>query len=137
MAKKISSHKKKQVIADYAECESMNAVARKHKISPTTVRKILNENVDGFGEKCAAKKMQTEVDILAHMDTQREKVCLIIDKYLEALLDDDKIKGASPNQLTTALGTVIDKFLLTESGKGGEGGRVEIPAVLPLEEPHE
>lgn len=133
---KITTKLKKQVIAEYAECESMNATGKKFGISPTTVKKILAENVDNFAEKCEAKKQDIDADIFAHMDSQRDKVCLIIDKYLEALLDDEKIRSASPNQLTTALGTVIDKFTMAKAVTENSGGVVEIPAVLP-EVPHE
>lgn len=47
------------------------------------------------------------------METKKSTVNQIIDRYLIALLDEDKIAKATPAQLTTALGTLIDKFTAT------------------------
>ena len=130
---KIPSKKRKQIIADYIECENANAVARKHHVSPTTVKNIICADADGFGAKCAEKKQDVETDILKHMEGQRDKVCMIIDKYLDALLDDRKIETATPNQLTTAMGTLIDKFLLVREEREDSAGVIEIPAVISVE----
>ena len=59
------------------------------------------------------------------MDSKKDAVCLIIDRYLKALLDEDKIEKATTSQLTTALGTLIDKFTM-------QGGRPEQMAEDPL-----
>ena len=49
-------------------------------------------------------------DILAYMESQKGLVCEIIGKGLNALNDPDKLKEATPAQITTALGTLIDKW---------------------------
>ena len=137
MAKPLTPRKRKQILADYTEEHNYEAVARKHGVSGSTVRKLVLKSRESqeFTEMAERKKTEIETDILKHMEGQRDKVCMIIDKYLDALMDDEKIAAATTNQLTTAMGTLIDKFLMsrqTEDESGG--GLVEIPAVLPMEE---
>ena len=109
MGKRLTDKQKKQIIADYVEIGSYNAVAKENGISINTVKKIVKENPE-FARICEQKKEQNSADILAHMETQKNKVCEIIDVYLEKLLDPLILARATPSQLTTALGTLIDKF---------------------------
>ncbi|MBE6599120.1 MAG: helix-turn-helix domain-containing protein [Ruminococcaceae bacterium] len=109
MGARLTDLQKKEIIADYLELGSYNAVAKKHGISDKTVKAAVMSDPD-FAKKAEEKKGENAADILSYMETKKNTVCKIIDAYLEALLDPDKIKNATPNQLTTALGTVIDKF---------------------------
>ena len=111
MAARLTDKQKKMIIADYVELGSYNAVAKKHGVSDNTVRNIIKQNSD-FSEKCEHKKEQNSADILAHMETKRDTVNQIIDAYLARLLEPEVIQKATPSQLTTALGTLIDKFTM-------------------------
>lgn len=111
MAARLTDRRKKIIIADYLEIGSYNAVAKKHKISKDTVRRVV-ESCSDFAKKTQEKKEQNSADILAHMETKKDKVNSIIDAYLEKLLDPEMISRATPAQLTTALGTLIDKFTM-------------------------
>lgn len=44
------------------------------------------------------------------MDSKKERVQEIIDVYLGVLTDPEKLEGATLQQITTALGTLIDKW---------------------------
>lgn len=116
MAAHLTDKQKKKIIADYVECGSYNAVAKKHNISDNTVRKIIKENSE-TAKKCEDKKEKNTADILAHMEEKKDVVNQIIDTYLVALLDPEKIAKANPSQLTTALGTLIDKFTMAKFQK--------------------
>lgn len=116
MANRLTDKQKKKILADYLEMGSYNAVAKKHKISDNTVKRVVL-NSEGFAEKVEQKKQQNTADILEHMEQKKGIVCEIIDKYLVALLDDERIAKATPQQLTTALGTVIDKFTANANPK--------------------
>lgn len=112
MAARLTDKRKKQIIADYVELGSYNAVAKKHHIADSTVKRVVL--ADGETQrKIELKKDENTADILAHMETKKSTVNQIIDRYLIALLDEDKIAKATPAQLTTALGTLIDKFTAT------------------------
>lgn len=112
MAKRLTDKQKKQIIADYVELGSYAAVARKHKISDKTVKSVVVSD-PSTTRKSEEKRERNTADILAHMETKKDVVNHVIDRYLIALLDEEKIDKATPSQLTTALGTLIDKFTMT------------------------
>lgn len=114
MAAHLTDKQKKEIIADYVECGSYNAVAKKYNIADTTVKRVVEANAE-TQKKAEQKKEENTTDILAHMDGKKEVVNQIIDTYLAALLDPDKIAKANPSQLTTALGTLIDKFTMARA----------------------
>lgn len=68
------------------------------------------ERRSGDGTFGNTEKEENTADILAYMETKRDVVNKIIDRYLIALLEEERIAKATPAQLTTALGTLIDKF---------------------------
>lgn len=113
MAARLTDRQKKLIIADYIEIGSYNAVAKKHGISDKTVKSVVESNPE-FAKKSEEKKEENSADILAHMETKKDKVNQIIDAYLEKLLDPEMMDRATPAQLTTALGTLIDKFTMAK-----------------------
>ena len=115
MAERLTDKKKKKIVADYLETQSINATAKKNGVSWGTVRSVL----DGMGEieeKLEQKKEQNTVDILAYMERQKGIVCEILEKGLAALNSPEKLAEASPSQITTALGTLIDKWAMISVG---------------------
>ncbi len=119
MANKLNERQRCEVVADYALCGNYSEVARKHGTSERTVRRIIAENAE-FAENAEHKKEEAAEDVLTHMQKQLGKVNLIIDKYLDRLLEDDLLKKASTAQLTTSLGTLIDKYaMIAQHGRGG------------------
>ena len=109
MAARLTDKQKKKIVADYVQLGSYNAVSKINGVSATTVKNIVLKSAD-FVEKCEQKKDENTADILAYMDSQKGVVCEIIGKGLAALNDPEKLSEASPAQITTALGTLIDKF---------------------------
>nr|DAU26571.1 MAG TPA: helix-turn-helix domain protein [Caudoviricetes sp.] len=109
MAARLTDKQKKKIIADYVQLGSYNAVSKINGVSATTVKNIVLKSAD-FVEKCEQKKDENTADILAYMDSQKGVVCEIIGKGLAALNNPEKLAEASPAQITTALGTLIDKF---------------------------
>ena len=117
MAARITYKKRKKIVADYLELGSYNATARKNGVSKDSVKRIVQECAD-FSHKAQHKKEENTADILAYMESKRDIVCEIIGKGLAALNDPEKLAAATPAQITTALGTLIDKF--TVPGLTGE-----------------
>lgn len=120
MAAHLTDKQKKQIIADYVELGSYNAVARKHGVSVTTVIRTCGKS-DETKQKVIEKKQENTDDILAYMEMKKQIVCEIIGKGLDVLNDEEKLKSATPAQITTAIGTLIDKF----TNSGASGGDVE------------
>ena len=67
---------------------------------------------------------------MAYMESQRETVCQIIGKGLAVLNDPAKLAEATPSQITTAIGTLIDKWtMMGSAADSGGGGVVLMPEV--------
>ena len=65
------------------------------------------------------KKEENTADILAYMESRRQAVCDIIEVGLAVL--PEKIQNArSAAEVTTALGTLIDKFTAFGGGPGND-----------------
>lgn len=112
MAKHLTDKQKKQIIANYVECQNYSQVARKYNISRNTVKAVVMSDKK-IADKCQQKKEQNSVDILEYMESQKKQVCSLLDSYLSAMQDSSKIKRAGVLQLATALGIVIDKYTAT------------------------
>lgn len=125
MAARLTDKQKKKIVADYLELGSYNAVSKIHGISRQTVKNVVLSSTD-IGQKLQQKKDENTTDILAYMESRRGVVCEIIEKGLAALNDPDKLKEASPSQITTALGTLIDKWSAQPQQKSTEGVTIVI-----------
>lgn len=120
MAARLTDKQKKKIIADYVQLGSYNAVAKANGVSATTVKNIvLSQNVEFVG-KCEQKKEENTADILAYMESQKRTICEIIGRGLTALNDPEKLATATPAQITTALGTLIDKWAMVNNSGTNE-----------------
>lgn len=118
MAARLTDRDKKKIVADYLRLESYSAVAKLNGRSDTTVKKVVEEMGD-FRQKAEQKKEQNTKDILEYMESQRDRVCEIIDAGLKVL--PQKVTDAkSATEVTTALGTLIDKWTNVNSTKSGD-----------------
>lgn len=127
--KPLTDQEKKLIVADYVECGNYSEVARRHGFSRNTIKNAVLADSE-FAEKCQVKKKQDTKDILKYMDSKKTRVCEFIDKYLEAMLDPEKIKKATVNQLSTAFGTVIDKFTKNTEKEGDTSLMQELLKVM-------
>lgn len=119
MAARIPDKKRKKIVADYLELRSINAAAKKNKVSWKKAKEAIEADKE-LTKKLEHKKEENTADILAYMESKRDIVCEIIGKGLAALNDPEKLAAATPAQITTALGTLIDKF----TGPGLTGERI-------------
>lgn len=118
MAARLTDKQKKKIVADYLETGSYRATARKNHVADGTVKRIVLECGD-IEQKVARKKDENTADILAYMESRRQAVCDIIEVGLAVL--PEKIQNArSAAEVTTALGTLIDKFTAFGGGPGND-----------------
>ena len=111
MAARKTDRQKKKIIADYVQLNNYCAVAKINNVSATTVKNIVLASAD-FVEKCEQKKEENTADVLAYMDEHKDLVCSFIGKGLEMLNDPKKLAAANLSQITTAMGTLIDKWAM-------------------------
>lgn len=129
MAARLTDRQIKKIIADYVQLGSYNAVAKLNGCAPNSVKKVVRAHAD-IAEVCNRKIEENTADVLAYMDSQKSIVCEIIGKGLAVLNDPDKLAAATPSQITTALGTLIDKWtMMNKAQESGEGGVVLMPEV--------
>lgn len=119
MAARLTDKQKKKIIADYLETGSYRATAKINGVADGTVKRIVLDCGD-IEQKVANKKEENTADILAYMERKRGVVCEILGKGLDALNSPDKLAEASPAQITTALGTLIDKWAMIGGGPKDE-----------------
>lgn len=133
MANRLTDRQRKKIVADYLELGSYNATAKVNGTSPKTVKRVLAE-VPEMTEKVKQKKAENTADILAYMESQRGLVCEIIGKGLAVLNDEEKLREATPSQITTALGTLIDKWALKGQLISGKDQVEDDPITKSLKE---
>ena len=109
MAARLTDSQKKKILADYVQTNNYCATAKINGVSATTVKNIVLANAD-IVEKCEQKKEENTADVLAYMDSRKDLVCSFIGKGLEMLNDPEKLAAANLSQITTAMGTLIDKW---------------------------
>lgn len=73
MGKRLTDKQKKQIIADYVDIGSYNAVAKENGISTNTVKKIVKENSE-FARICEQKKSRT-ARIFSHIWKRKRTKC--------------------------------------------------------------
>lgn len=129
MAARLTDRQKKKILADYVQASNYCAVAKINGVSANTVKKIVQTNAD-IAEKLIRKKEENTADVLTYMESQRDMVCQIIGKGLAVLNDPAKLAEATPSQITTAIGTLIDKWtMMNKASDNGESGVVLMPEV--------
>ena len=126
MAARLTDRQKKKILADYVQTSNYCATAKLNGVSANTVKKIVQTNAD-IAEKLIRKKEENTADVLTYMESQRDMVCQIIGKGLAVLNDPEKLAEATPSQITTAIGTLIDKWtLLQEKTANDDSERVRV-----------
>lgn len=118
---------RKQVVADRADGMSIRQLAKKFGVSTTTIQRVIKRDPE-VTQIVTDKKEQNTKDILAYMDSKRDIVCEILGKGLKVLNDEGKLKEATPAQITTAMGTLIDKW--TESAERSRKNQDEAVKII-------
>ena len=130
MAARLTDRQKKKILADYVQTNNYCATAKINGVSATTVKNLVRANAD-IVEKCEQKKQENTTDVLDYMDSQKDLVCQIIQKGLEALNDPDKLAQATPSQITTAIGTLIDKWAMVQE-KAGDNSNDGVTVIIDV-----
>ena len=116
MAARLTDIQKKKIVADYLETQSVNTAAKRNGVSWDSAKKAIEEAGD-IEKKLEEKKQQNTADILSYMESRKGQICEIIQKGLDVLNTPGKLEEASPAQITTMIGTLLDKAVqYTQNG---------------------
>lgn len=119
--KQLTDKQIKKILADYTLLQSYARTAKANNVPESTVRYHVNSKKNKkVADLCTLKKEEVTQDMLSYMDSKKERVQEIIDVYLGVLTDPEKLEGATLQQITTALGTLIDKWTVIDDRKKGD-----------------
>ena len=109
---KITDLEKKNIVADYVDCQNYSEVARKYNVSVEAIRRIDKED-DEIVKKHATKKEENTQTTIEYMQTQHETKKRILDKILTAIESkaEDVDMFTNIKDLATAYGIILDKEL--------------------------
>lgn len=109
---RLTDKQRKQIIAEYIDCQSYNKVAKKYHISATTVKKWVLKDKDSV-KKCEEKKQENTKSMLSMIEKTNSKRLKVISKIVDAI--DEKTQKVdaftSVKDLASAYGILIDKEL--------------------------
>lgn len=114
---KLTDKQKKQIISDYVETQNYSEAARRNDTTATTVKRIVDADNSTL-KKVEQKKEQNAIDIIAHMDSRKDRAVLFIDRCMDELLKPGRLEKARITDITTAMGTVYDKFTALPNSRG-------------------
>ena len=120
-SKRLTDRQKKKIIADYIQLQNYTRTAKLNDVAESTVRKIVKENPE-CADLCERKKEQNAQDMLSYMESKQGEAQELLGLYLKAMADPDKIAEATLPQLSTAFGTIVDKFAML-----GDQNSIEVP----------
>ena len=111
---KLTDKQKKEIIADYVECQNYSEVARNFNISEGTVRNIIkSDNNKEITKKCEQKNKENTEEVLEAMKKRSKTKINLLDKIFEAM--DGKLNNidmfTNIKDLATAYGIIMDKEL--------------------------
>lgn len=109
---RIPDKQRKEIVADYVNCQNYSEVARKYNLPVETIRRIVKED-ENIVRKCELKKQENTQTTLEYMQTQHETKKRILDKLLKAIeiKAEDIDVFTSVKDLATAYGIILDKEL--------------------------
>lgn len=118
-ARRLTDKQKKKIVADYVQLQSYRAAAKLNDVSDATVKKVVKEDPES-ARLCAQKKRENSQDMLSYLESKRGEAQNLLGLYLQAMADTDKIAEATLPQLSTAFGTIVDKFAMLGDQSGIE-----------------
>lgn len=120
--KLLSNFQKKQVVAERIAGKRISEIAKEFGVADNTIRNILRNSED-FAKLCEEKKAEEVKNILDCMEEQSEKVSSIIRLGLDLL--PEKLQNANPTQISTVIGTLIDKWTLLKPKNEEKGSATD------------
>ena len=115
--KRLTDKQRKKIVADYVLLQNYSKTAKLNDVAINTVKNIVANNPE-CANLCKQKKAQNTQDMLSYLDSKRGEAQDLLGLYLQAMADPDKIAEATLPQLSTAFGTIVDKFAVLDGQSG-------------------
>lgn len=72
------------------------------------------------------KKDSHDTVVADYIKSKKKAACKLVDRIMKELGDEERITSAPVNQLSSVMGTLLDKFGAGEKEKASEGTLAEI-----------
>ncbi len=110
----LTDKQKAKLIFDYMENPSYRGVAKRNGVSASTVKRVIDENAL-IREVISVMRGSAPSSADAYLREKQELIYGIINKCLMILNDDEKLSCATLPQIASAMSTLLEKFVLSES----------------------
>ncbi len=107
----IGTDDRSRIYSEYQSAKNYRAVARNNGISDSTVRRIVHEV--NLGRASTGAPAEAEVGysgIDGFLKAKQPVIIGLINKYLAALSDDERISSATMPQIASAMSTLVEKL---------------------------
>lgn len=127
--KPISPARRKKIIADYAMCGNYSEVARKHSVTPNTIKNIVQGDPKAT-KLCEQKAEEQSQNALQYLESQGGRINRLLGKILDAMEEKAEKVDMFTNikDLAWSFGVLSDKALkvleIKASINGGESGNI-------------
>lgn len=108
--KPVSPARRKKIIADYAMCGNYSEVARKHGVTPNTIKNIVQGDPKAT-KLCEQKAEEQSQDAISYLQNNGMRIAQLLETLLDAMEKKAKTLDMFTNikDLATAFGIVTDK----------------------------
>ena len=113
---KLTDKKKQKIIADYVENGNYSETARMNEISDKTVKRLV-DSCEDVVKKAEQKKEENTQDMIQYLESKKQDAFDLVEMFMNGMADEEKIQKTSINQIATAMGIVIDKFIKNNNGE--------------------
>lgn len=114
---KLTDRQRKNMVADRVGGASIRDLAKKYKVSTTTIQRVLKSDTK-LTQEIEARKEQNTQDVLAYMDSKAVAFKAFVDYVYSERLDPQKnreeLAKLSLPQLMTIFGISADKMIKTK-----------------------
>ncbi len=115
----IGTDDRSRIYSEYQSAKNYRAVARNNGISDSTVRRIVHE-VDLGRASTGAPAEVGYSGIDGFLKAKQPVIIGLINKYLAALSDDERISSATMPQIASAMSTLVEKLTVDVSDDSPE-----------------
>lgn len=109
----LTNEEKAAIILSYIEAPLYSAAAKKCGTSAATVKKVISATP--YINELVAIHKSSCMSAGAFLKEKQAAILGVINKCLAILNDDDKLQAATLPQIASAMGTLLDKFVLSDN----------------------
>jgi len=114
----LGTQDRSRIYSEYQLVKNYRAVARNNGISETTVRRIVREENLRRSPSPLSETGYSGIDDF--LKAKQPVVIGLINKYLAALSDDERISSATMPQIASAMSTLVEKLTVDTGGENLE-----------------